>query len=303
MFLLRLIARLPFPLIYLLAWLGYLLVYRGAGYRKAVVRQNLQQAFPDKSAKEITVLEKKFYRHLLNITFEVIKGHDMSEQSFRQRMRVVNPEILINATQGKSRSVIVLTLHQGNWEWMLHGASLTMGLSIDPVYKPLHNKSWDAFALETRSRFNSKPVAMEQASRNILKHRRDFRLFVMLADQAPIERETTYWAQYLNKEAAFYQGGEKIAQITGFPVLFASCRLVSTGHYEIEFSEISEPPYEKRSHEILDRYVALAEEAIRAQPHTFLWSNRRWKRDRQAEEQAQNTAKTQDSVSQSKPPT
>jgi KDO2-lipid IV(A) lauroyltransferase len=301
MFLLRLIARLPFPLLYLLSWLGYLLVYYVTGYRKAVVKQNLQQAFPDKSATEITVLSKKFYRHLLNLTFEVIKAHNMSEADFGRRMRVVNPEMILAATQDKSRSVIVLTLHQGNWEWMLHGASLAMEIPIDPIYKPLHNMTWDNFALETRSRFNSKPIAMEQASRNILKHRRNFRLFVMVADQAPIERETTYWTDYLNKEAAFYQGGEKIAQLTGFPVFFAQCRLVSTGHYELEFSKIAEPPHNKRSHDILDRYVALAEAAVREQPHTFLWSNRRWKRNRQAEERPQALRTTQDSVSQSKP--
>ena len=210
----------------------------------------------------------------------------MTEAQFRDRMRVVNPEVLLNATWDKSRSVIVLTLHQGNWEWMLHGASLAMGIPIDPVYKPLHSKTWDRFALETRSRFNSEPIPMDTASRNILKNRRRFRLFVMVADQAPIERETTYWTDYLNKEAAFYVGGEKIAQLTRFPVLFALCRMLSTGRYEIVFRELAEPPYDKHSHEILDNYVGLAEAAIREQPHTFLWSNRRWKRNRQAEEQA-----------------
>ena len=301
MFLLRLTARLPFPLLYLLAWFGYLLAYYVAGYRKAVVRQNLEQAFPDKSAKEITVLAKKFYRHLMNLTFEVVKAHDMSETEFRRRMLVRNPEMLLNATRDKTRSVIVLTLHQGNWEWMLHGASLALGVPIDPVYKPLHSKTWDTFALETRSRFQSQPIAMDEASRNILKNRRKFRLFVMVADQAPIERETTYWTDYLNKEAAFYLGGEKIAQLTRFPVLFAQCRLLSTGHYELEFKELAEPPYDKHSHDILDRYVALAEAAIREQPHTFLWSNRRWKRNRQAEEQARAARDAQSSVSKPNP--
>ena len=47
MFLYRFLSWLPFPILYFIAWLGYLLLYYVTGYRKAVVRQNLQLAFPD----------------------------------------------------------------------------------------------------------------------------------------------------------------------------------------------------------------------------------------------------------------
>ena len=41
--------------------------------------------------------------------------------------------------------------------------------------------------------------------RDILRRRREFRLFVMVADQAPIRRERSYWTTFLNAEAAFYE--------------------------------------------------------------------------------------------------
>jgi KDO2-lipid IV(A) lauroyltransferase len=49
---------------------------------------------------------------------------------------------------------------------------------------------------------------------------------------------------------------------------------------------VASPPYEKDNHAIIDRYVALAEMAIRSEPESWLWSNRRWKRDRAQEEAA-----------------
>ena len=64
MFFYRILSYVPFPLLYGLAELGYVLLYYVAGYRKAVVYQNLSRAFPEKSASEITVLAKKFYRNV-----------------------------------------------------------------------------------------------------------------------------------------------------------------------------------------------------------------------------------------------
>ena len=78
--------------------------------------------------------------------------------------------------------------------------------------------------------------------------------------------------------------------MTKFPVLFVQCRRVRRGYYEMEFHELAKPPYKKDEHEILERYIELTERAIREQPESWLWSNRRWKRDREAEqarEQAQ----------------
>ncbi len=294
----RLLSRLPFPLVYAVAWLAYLFIYYLSGYRKAVVRQNLRQAFPDKSETEITKLAKSFYRHLTNLGLEIVKARTMTAQQFEQRVQITNPELLLDKTEGRSRSVIILTIHQGNWEWMLHGVALHLNVPMYPVYKPLHSGGWDEWAKDVRSRFGSQPLPMSDATRDIIRRRSEFRMFVMVADQAPIESERSHWVPYLNKEAPFYLGAEKIAQMTRFPVVFAQCTRHATGHYELTFREVADPPYEKEGHAILESYVQLAESAIRAQPETFLWSNRRWKRDRAVEEAAQAEA---DSSSQSNP--
>jgi KDO2-lipid IV(A) lauroyltransferase len=280
----RLISWLPFPLLYAAAWFAYLVLYYVAGYRRAVVRQNLTRAFPEKSEAEITALAKSFYRRLAQVAFEIVKARRMRREQFLERVRLVNPERLREASDGFRQSVIVLTIHQGNWEWMLHGATIALDIPIDPVYKPLHNRTVDKLVYDIRSQFGSRPLSMAESTRDILRRRREFRIFVMVADQSPIRQERGYWTRFMNQEAAFYQGAETIAKMTGFPVLFAQCRRLRTGYYEVEFHEVATPPYDKASHEIIDTYVRLAEQAIRSEPESWLWSNRRWKRDRAAEE-------------------
>ena len=134
----RLLSLLPLPLLYILAWPCYLLLYHVSGYRKATVSQNLRQAFPEKSEKEITVLAKKFYRQLVDVALEIVRTRRMSAADLRRRVTITNGELLQRYTRDASQSVIVLTIHQGNWEWMLHGVSLALDVPIDPVYKPLH---------------------------------------------------------------------------------------------------------------------------------------------------------------------
>jgi len=276
----RLLSRLPLPLLYALAWPGYLLLYYLAGYRKSVVRQNLSQAFPEKNAGEITVLAKQFYLQLVQVALEILRTRRMSAADIQRRVSVVNPQLLQEYSKDFQQPVIVLAIHQGNWEWMLHGVKLHLNIPIDPVYKPLHNKALDRLMFEIRSQFGSRPITIATAARDILRHRREFRLFVLVADQAPTETERCHWLPFLNREAAFYEGGESIATMTGHPVLFAQCRRRARGYYEVEFREVAKPPYRRGEHRITARFVELAEAAIRSEPQSWLWSNRRWKRQR-----------------------
>ena len=274
----RFLSWLPLPLLYAMAWPGYLALYYVAGYRKVVVQQNLRHAFPDKSARQITVLAKKFYLQLVHVALEILKTRRMSATDIQRRVSVVNSELLKDYSNGFQQPVIILSIHQGNWEWMLHGVKLALDIPIDPVYKPLHDKKMDQLIFEIRSQFGSRPISMSSAARDILRRRHEFRLFVLVADQAPIERERSHWVSFMNRDAAFYEGAETIARVTGYPVLFAQCRRRRRGYYEVEFKEVARGPHDKDGHHIIEQYARLAEQAIRSEPESWLWSNRRWKR-------------------------
>lgn len=281
----NLLGRLPFPLLYGVAWLAYLVIYYLHGYRKAVVAQNLRQAFPDLTDRDITKLSKRFYQRLCQVALEIVKAQHMSNDDFRRRVIFTNPELVEKYSNGFTNSVIILTIHQANWEWMLHGATTALNTPIDAVYKPLHNKKFDKLIFDIRSKFGSKPLPKEESIKDMIRRRREYRLFVMVADQSPVRSERSHWTTFMNGEAAFYLGAEAIAKLTKFPVLFARCRRLKTGYYAVEFQEVDKPPYDKNDHQITDNYVRLTEQAIRDDPESWLWSNRRWKRNR-AEEDA-----------------
>jgi KDO2-lipid IV(A) lauroyltransferase len=60
-------------------------------------------------------------------------------------------------------------------------------------------------------------------------------------------------------------------------VVFIGIRRIKRGYYELNFERIAEPPYFKKDHAILDRYIARMEDQIRKSPSGWLWSHRRWK--------------------------
>lgn len=283
MILYRCLSLLPLPFLYVLAWMGYILLYFIAGYRKAVVMENLKHAFPDKNAREITLLAKKFYRQLCQVGLEIVKARHMSQAEFSKRVNVINPELVRERSQQMTRSVIILTIHQGNWEWMLHGVSAALGAPLDPIYKPLHSSATNQLMREVRSRFGSRPLPLDRAGRDVVRRRREFRLLVMVADQSPIRRERSYWTHFMNREAAFYLGAETIARSSDYPVVFAQCRRLRRGHYEVEFHDLAQPPYEGADHQLIENYVRMTEQAIRDEPESWLWSNRRWKRQKSAD--------------------
>ncbi len=280
----RALSILPFPLLYAVAGLVYFILYYVVRYRRSVVKENLRQAFPDKTEPELKRLEKRFFWRFSQVALEIVKARNMTAEDFHQRVTIKNPELVERCSNGFKDSIVVLSIHQANWEWMLLGATLGLNIPIDPVYKPLHNLTADKLIYDIRSKFGSRPLAMDESMKDILRHRRKFRLFVMLADQSPVRSERSHWTTFMNQEAAFYLGGEAIAKLTKFPVLFVHCRRLKTGYYEIEFKELAAPPYDKKSHHITEEYVRLAEEAIREAPESWLWSNRRWKRKRHADE-------------------
>lgn len=278
-FFLKLVAKLPFGFIYFLSDIFYPVVYFLIGYRKAVVIKNLQNSFPGKSKKEIKIITKKFFRHFSDLTLETIKMGDMDEKDFRERMVIRNPEV-INRFFEEGKSVVLLTMHYNNWEW---SNCLPLGLqhTILGIYKPLHNKLFDAFMNETRGKQGAELVPNSQVLRRLLKAEKDNeRVLSWLAgDQTPPFFHK-FWMQFLNQEAMFYPGPATLSRRFNHPVFFQKTEKVSRGHYQTSFELLFENPQEFSEVEIMKKYIEKMEEVITEKPEYYLWSHKRWKNKR-----------------------
>ncbi len=289
MLLIRLFALLPFWVLYLWAdfigWLAFSVI----GYRKAVVIDNLKKSFPEKSDKEIKQIARRFYRNLGDIIVESLKVIGLSEKQLQKRVSYKNYHILEDRLKGGS-SVIVMTPHSGNWEWLLLACSYLLvksGFGVDAVYSPLSSQFFDRLMIKIRSKFGADPTPMNMVLRNVIKHKRDKskpRVVAMVADQRPLPNESNYWTEFLHQETAFFIGSERIARKVGFPVVYTSIRRLKRGHYEVNFQEVAAPPYQKLSSTedmpIIEQFARLVEKDIQASPDQWLWSHKRWKHKR-----------------------
>ena len=273
----RSIAALPLSWSYkladILAWLTEF-VFK---YRVETVEKNLRNAFPEESDEWYAQTRHRFYQQFVDVTVETMYAWRMSRTELERRMTISGWDPLISSEGESLKPGIILSIHHTNWEWLTQRASLAATAPLDGVYKPLHDRGADRFALESRSKWGATLITMKTISKHVLKNRRRPRVLALLADQSPGKRESVHWTEFLHQPTAFFTGPAVLARLTRYPVYFARTQRISRGHYHVELIPICETPGSMSEAELIERYVELSEETIRNQPESYLWSNRRWK--------------------------
>jgi len=122
-----------------------------------MVRKNLQNSFPERSIKELRAIEKDFYKNLCDYAVETLKLLTIEKDELKARMKYVNPE-LMGAYIAQGKSVILLSSHQFNWEWLLASGSVSLPAAIDFVYLPINNDLFENLMQRGRSRFGAYPI-------------------------------------------------------------------------------------------------------------------------------------------------
>ena len=118
MLFLKILSKLPLSILYAISnFLGFL-VGKVLRYRKQIVLENLRNSFPDKSEKELRSIATGYYRNLSDVIVETLKAISISKQELVKRVKFKNLE-LMDQYYKDGISMIVLTIHQCNWEWLL----------------------------------------------------------------------------------------------------------------------------------------------------------------------------------------
>ena len=84
-----------------------------------------------------------------------------------------------------AKSIILLTSHQFNWEWLLTSGCLYLPFKVDFVYQRQSSKLFDNFSLESRSRFGAYPIERSQVARESIRRKNVLRGVAIMADQFP----------------------------------------------------------------------------------------------------------------------
>lgn len=273
----RLIARLPFGVLYPLGASALFLLRYVLRHRVRIATANLRNSFPSLSPPEIRSILNRYYRQLGEVAVECLKMPALSAEEMSRRVRITNLAV-VSAEINAGHSVILLAAHLGNWEWQLQGVVLQLGVPLDAAYKPLHLASADRAVLQLRSLFGARMVAAKKLLRTVARHRNELHVVALMADQIPMSSGSgRHWLTFLGQPTAFYPGPGEIAHATGYPSFFVDMRRVSRGQYELRFEQMTEAGERLEAEVFTARYARLLEASICADPANWMWSHRRWK--------------------------
>lgn len=272
------IAWCPFWLLYGISDVLFVFIYHVFGYRKGVVRANLRNSFPEKSAEELRAIERAFYRWLCDLALETVKTLTLSPAQVKARLQLEGT-VVLERYKAQSRSVILVMGHWGNWE--LGGARFSVaGLHrLNVIYHPLENKWFDRLVHRMRTRLGTHLYPMKDAMRCMLRDKDLVTATAFIADQTP-PPEGAYWTTFLNQDTPVFQGTEKIARKLGYPVIYVGVERTRRGHYTLHFEELCADPATTAPGAITLLHTKRLEADIRHRPAYWLWSHRRWKHKR-----------------------
>jgi Kdo2-lipid IVA lauroyltransferase/acyltransferase len=272
------IGLLPVPLLYLISNLLRFVAYWIIGYRRDVIKKNLESSFPGISNNELKWLTHFFYKNLADILIEGIWAFTISRKQIINRFQIINPEV-IESFSASGQSIIGVTGHYANWEWGSLLASLQTDFNVVAFYKPVNNKYIDRFVRWSRSRFGTNLAAINETTLTFEKCRDTKTLFLMAADQGMPKKfsEKAYWIKFLNHDTPFLHGMEKHARSNNLPVIYIDIQRVRRGYYAVELSELATKPLELEEGALTEMYARKLESIIIKKPENWLWSHNRFK--------------------------
>jgi KDO2-lipid IV(A) lauroyltransferase len=271
---------LPLGVLYILSDFIFLLLYYFPSYRRKVVGTNLKNSFPEKSEKELRVIEKRFYHHLSDLFLETFKLIHMSEKQQLRRFTYSNLEV-IDKLRNENRDVVALLGHYNNWEWPTLLPKF-MKYPTVIIYKPLQNKYFNNFINKQRSKYGIILTPMSLVIREILNYRQKKinTISIFISDQTPAKGDIKFWTPFLNQDTPVFTGAEKIALKYDMAVVFFHIQKKKRGYYNLDIELLFDHTAGLPEHTITETFTRRLEEVIKENPEYWIWSHRRWKHKR-----------------------
>ncbi len=277
-FILILIGKVPYKVLYIHSEVMLFFLYRIFRYRIETVQKNLINSFPKHALIDLKKIEKKFYRNFCDVIIENLLLYTISKKELKKRMKLLNPEIF-DALYNKNKGAILIGAHYNNWEWMALSLGVYAKQDVFCVYKPLSNVTINSLMLKSRERFGANIVPMSSFAKTVLENKHKATINLMLADQSPHKSKVDYYCKFLNQDTPVYLGPEKLVNAANLELLFIEVHRVKRGYYEMKIVPLSD----KTNKEIGSKtrlHVNHLEKIINDQPENWLWSHKRWKNRR-----------------------
>lgn len=271
------ISILPFKLLYILSDFFYFIIFYIIGYRKKLVLNNLELAYPHKSIVELRAIRKKFYHHFVDVFMEMIKTFTITKKELDKHYTYKNIE-LIQKLKKDGKSVILISAHYANWEWII-GMNTFINYNATAVYTKISNPYFNKKVIKTREKFGIKLVQSSKVIPLILKnHKNNIQsIYGMLSDQSPQLRNNTYWSHFLGIKVPIHTGAELLAKKYNMNIVFLNTKKIKRGYYETTLSTITNNAKEHPKFDLTERYLKKVEQQIKENPEYYFWTHNRFK--------------------------
>ncbi len=272
-----LISKLPLKIQYVFSDIIFVVSYHIVGYRKKIVKENLQNSFPEKSNEEIKKIRKQFFRNFSDYLVETIRSFTISSKELRVRVQHINQDVFHEAKK-EGKNVILLAGHVFNWEWFNALSTIIPQKNCYPVYRKVNSSFWEEKVKNIRNSYGNHALEAREVIRHMFRHPNDGNsAYMFVADQTPHFSEVTYGLKFLNQKTPAFIGYDKLA--TKMDIIFVYCEMkkVKRGYYQVNYYRIY-PDHEKfAEYEVVKKFHKRLENTIHKNPDNYLWSHRKWK--------------------------
>jgi len=274
----------------LLAWLPEWLAYalgEGAGRlacrldrrHREIVRENLRQAFPERTPDEIGRMTREVFLNLGRTAADVARSGRLLRPGGMDAVAVDGLEHLL-AARSRGRGVLLISAHSGPWE-ILPLVSASRYEPVHVVARPLDNPRLDRVITAFREREGNRVIRKRDAVQAVLRVLREGGTVAMLIDQHITERDGAV-VPFFGRPASTVLAPALIALRSGaaaLPILIQ--REPARGRYRIRIG--AEVALARGGDLKTDmtvntaRFTLAIEQLIRERPEQWFWVHRRWK--------------------------
>lgn len=282
--LLKMVSLLPLKVHYLFSDIFAFFIGKVFKYRYSTIMINLARSFPELHYRQLDKIASDFYKFLSDTIAESIWLYSASRKKVGEMVKIEGKEILEDALS-KGKNVAVMLGHIGNWELFTALPDLKgfYGMDIENksftyVYKKPTSKLAHLVINNIREKHQAcSIIESKNVIRHILKDKEKKSIFFFICDQCPTARESDFKVNFLNQTTYMLEGPEYISAKTSMPVVY--CGVVRKGRRDntAVLKLICEDASTMEKGVITSTFAKYLEEDIKNNPHTWLWSHRRWK--------------------------
>lgn len=271
------VSILPFPIFYFISDCVSFFTFYIVQYRRKTVHDNIVLALPNLSKKERYKIEKKFYKHMIDMFMEMIKTLTISEKEIQKRFKFSNLE-LFKEYENKNKSIVLFYAHYASWEWSIALGKHTRFKGFG-IYKKIKNPYIDDLVKRIRSKFDATLIDTKSTIKVVAQNQNDgiLGLYGFISDQTPGRTRAKYWETFMGHTVPIHTGGEMLARSLNMNVLYMAVNKVKRGHYEATFIPLTDDIQALPEFEVSRRFIREVEKQIYAAPEYYFWTHKRWK--------------------------